>query len=117
MVVSYRLSNRLSHQTRFALVLAGDTRCLPRNGGVWAGHNDGYVGVYGCGELSAKLAVLWFPNQGSEDVHRPIDAGVDGQSRSVRLTKYPLSTASDPHGLTTTWFDDRCKAKSSGSLP
>ncbi|WP_432732170.1 hypothetical protein ABFA25_09775 [Mycobacterium lepromatosis] len=31
----------------------------------WAGSDDGYVGVYGFGELSANLAVLWFTNQGS----------------------------------------------------
>lgn len=49
----------------FALVLDGGIRCLLRNGGAWGGRDDGYVGVYGCGDPSANLAVLWLPSQGA----------------------------------------------------
>ncbi len=49
----------------FAIVLDDGTRCLLRNGGAWGGRDDGYVGVYGCGDPSANLAVLWLPSQGS----------------------------------------------------
>ena len=48
----------------FAMVLDDGTRCLLRNGGAWGGRDDGYVGVYGCGDPSANLAVLWLPSQG-----------------------------------------------------
>ena len=49
----------------FALVLDDGTRCLLRNGGAWGGRADGYVGVYGCGDPHANLAVLWLPSQGA----------------------------------------------------
>jgi hypothetical protein len=49
----------------FALVLDDGTRCLLRNGGAWGGRADGYVGVYGCGDPYANLAVLWLPSQGA----------------------------------------------------
>ena len=45
----------------FALLLDDGTRCQFRNGGSWGGRDDGYVGVYGCG----NLAVLWLPSQGA----------------------------------------------------
>jgi hypothetical protein len=48
----------------FALALDDGTRCLLRNGGAWGGRDDGYVGVYGCGDPNANLAVLWLPSQG-----------------------------------------------------
>ena len=48
----------------FALTLDDGTRCLLRNGGAWGGRADGYVGVYGCGDPHANLAVLWLPSQG-----------------------------------------------------
>lgn len=48
----------------FALDLDDGTRCLLRNGGAWGGRDDGYVGVYGCGDPGADLAVLWVPSQG-----------------------------------------------------
>lgn len=48
----------------FALVLDDGTRCLLRNGGAWGGRDDGYVGVYGCGNPGVNPAVLWLPSQG-----------------------------------------------------
>jgi hypothetical protein len=36
-----------------------------RNGGAWGGRDDGYVGVYTCGDPGANLAVLWLPSQGA----------------------------------------------------
>ncbi len=48
----------------FALLLDDGTRCLLRNGGAWGARDDGYVGVYGCGDPSSNLAVLWLPSQG-----------------------------------------------------
>ena len=47
----------------FALVLDDGTRCLLRNGGAWGSRPDGYVGVYGCGNPGANLAVLGVPGQ------------------------------------------------------
>lgn len=49
----------------FALTLDDGMHCLLRNGGAWGGRADGYVGVYGCGEPQANLAVLWLPSQGA----------------------------------------------------
>ena len=49
----------------YAVVLDDGTRCLLRNGGAWGGRDDGYVGVYSCGDPSANLAVLWLPSQGA----------------------------------------------------
>lgn len=49
----------------FALALDDGTHCLLRNGGAWGGRADGYVGVYGCGDPNANLAVLWMPSQGA----------------------------------------------------
>ncbi len=49
----------------FALVLDGETPCLLRNGGAWGGRDDGYVGVYRCGDPGENLAVLWLPSQGA----------------------------------------------------
>jgi hypothetical protein len=49
----------------FALLLDDGTRCLLRNGGAWGGRDDGYVGVYGCGDPSSNVAVLWLPSQGA----------------------------------------------------
>ncbi len=48
----------------FAVVLDDGTRCLLRNGGSWGGRDDGYVGVYGCGDPGSNLAVLWLPSAG-----------------------------------------------------
>ena len=48
-----------------AVGCTGGTRCLLRNGGAWGGRADGYVGVYGCGDPHANLAVLWLPSQGA----------------------------------------------------
>ena len=48
----------------FAVVLDDGTRCQLRNGGAWGGRDDGYVGVYGCGDPGANLAVLWQPSAG-----------------------------------------------------
>lgn len=44
----------------FALQLDDGTHCLFRNGGAWGLRDDGYEGVYKCGDL----AVLWLPSQG-----------------------------------------------------
>jgi hypothetical protein len=49
----------------FALALDDGTHCLFRNGGAWGGRDDGYVGVYLCGDPAANLAVLWLPSQGA----------------------------------------------------
>jgi hypothetical protein len=49
----------------FALALDDGTHCLLRNGGAWGGRDDGYVGVYWCGDPSANLRVLWLPSQGA----------------------------------------------------
>lgn len=48
----------------FAVVLDDGTRCLIRNGGSWSGRDDGYEGVYRCGDPGANLAVLWLPSAG-----------------------------------------------------
>ena len=49
----------------FALTLDGGTHCLFRNGGAWGGRDDGYVGVYGCGNPGENPAVLCLPSQGA----------------------------------------------------
>ena len=49
----------------YALTLDDGTHCLFRQGGAWGGRADGYVGVYGCGDPHANLAVLWLPSQGA----------------------------------------------------
>jgi hypothetical protein len=49
----------------FALALDDGTHCLFRNGGAWGGRDDGYVGVYWCGDPRAGLRVLWLPSQGA----------------------------------------------------
>jgi hypothetical protein len=77
----------------FALLLGDVTRCRLRNGGAWGGRDDGYVGVYGCGDASSNLAVLFLPSQGAGS-----GIAVDGQSRSTRHTDRALSAAPDPHG-------------------
>jgi hypothetical protein len=46
----------------FALTLDDGTHCLLRNGGAWGGRDDGYEGVYWCGE--GKPVVLCLSNQG-----------------------------------------------------
>jgi hypothetical protein len=67
--VAYRDPLPLVHPTAtpdpFALTLDDGTRCLLRNGGAWGVRADGYVGVYGCGDRYANLAVLWLPSQGA----------------------------------------------------
>lgn len=51
-------------QDPFALVLDDGTRCRFSNGAALGGRDDGYVGVYGCGEASSSLGVLWLPSEG-----------------------------------------------------
>nr|WP_231589416.1 hypothetical protein [Mycobacterium haemophilum] len=87
----------------FALVLDGGTRCLLRNGGAWAGRDDGYVGVYGCGEPSANLAVLWLPNQGARtciDRSAPVWTVKVGQLGTPNTHFPPPQTRT----VTTAWF-------------
>ncbi|MFY2860690.1 hypothetical protein ACOJVU_13120 [Mycobacterium sp. THU-M104] len=90
----------------FALVLDDGTRCLLRNGGAWGGRDDGYVGVYGCGDPGAHLAILWLSGQ---------DAGtcID-RSAPVWVVKVgQVGTSSTPfpppqtRAVTTVWFAGR----------
>jgi hypothetical protein len=48
----------------FALALDDGTHCFFRNGGSWGGRDDGYVGVYYCGDAGSNLRVLWLPSEG-----------------------------------------------------
>ena len=48
----------------FALALDDGTRCMLRHGGAWGGRDDGYVGVYSCGDPGSNVAVLWLPSAG-----------------------------------------------------
>ena len=80
----------------FALELDDGTHCLLRNGGSWGGRDDGYVGAYGCGNSGANPAVLSLAEPRRWQRHRPLGAGVDGQSRSAGRTGRPLSAATDP---------------------
>jgi len=83
----------------FALLLDDGTRCLFRNGGAWGGRADGYVGVYGCGDL----AVLWLPSQGAGTC---IDRS--GPVWTVKVGRLGAPTAQLPPPQTravgTAWF-------------
>jgi hypothetical protein len=83
----------------FALLLDDGTRCLFRNGGAWGGRDDGYVGVYGCGDL----AVLWLPSEGAGtciDRSGPVWTVKVGQLGSPTNQFPPPQT----RGVTTAWF-------------
>lgn len=87
----------------FTLVLDDGTRCLLRNGGAWGGRDDGYVGVYGCGDPAAHLAVLWLPSQGAGtciDRAAPVWTVKVGQV-GTSSTPFPPPQI---HAVTTAWF-------------
>lgn len=87
----------------FAMVLDDGTRCLLRNGGAWGGRDDGYVGVYGCGDPDAHLAVLWLPSQGAGTC-------IDRSAPVWRVKVGQVGTSSTPapppqiRPVTTAWF-------------
>jgi hypothetical protein len=87
----------------FALVLDDGTRCLLRNGGAWGGRDDGYVGVYECGDPSANLAVLWLPSQG---VGTCIDRSAPVWTVKVGELGTPTTHFPPPQtrAVTTAWF-------------
>jgi hypothetical protein len=87
----------------FALVLDDGTRCLFRNGGAWGGRDDGYVGVYGCADPSANLAVLWLPGQGAGTC---IDRSAPVWTVKVGQLGTPTTRFSPPQtrAVTTVWF-------------
>ncbi len=87
----------------FALLLDDGTHCLLRNGGAWGGRDDGYVGGYGCGDLSANLAVLCLPSQGAGtciDRSAPVWTGQVGQL-GTPTTHFPPPRT---RAVTTAWF-------------
>jgi hypothetical protein len=87
----------------FALVLDNGTRCLLRNGGAWAGRDDGYVGAYGCGDPGAGLAVLWLPSQGAGTY---IDRSAPAWTVKVGQLGPPATPLPPPQtrAVTTAWF-------------
>jgi len=87
----------------FALTLDYGTRCLFRNGGAWGGRDDGYVGVYGCGDPSANLAVLWLPSQGAGTC---IDRSAPTWTVKVGQLGTPTTHFPPPQirAVTTAWF-------------
>jgi hypothetical protein len=83
----------------FALLLDDGTRCQFRNGGAWGGRDDGYVGVYGCGDL----AVLWLPSEGPGtciDRAGPVWTVKVGQLGAPSTHLPPPQT----RAVTTAWF-------------
>jgi hypothetical protein len=83
----------------FALLLDDGTRCQFRNGGAWGGRDDGYVGVYGCGDL----VVLWLPSQGAGtciDRSGPVWTVKVGQLAAPTTHLPPPQT----RAVTTAWF-------------
>jgi hypothetical protein len=81
----------------FALLLDGGTRCLFRNGGAWGGRDDGYVGVYDCGDL----AVLWLPSQGAGTC---IDRSAPVWTVKVGQLGAPTTQPPQTRAVTTAWF-------------
>ncbi|MDD4868047.1 MAG: hypothetical protein PHQ28_13280 [Mycobacterium sp.] len=86
-----------------ALVLQDGTRCLLRNGGAWGGRDDGFVGVYGCGQPGSDLAVLWLPSQGPGTC---IDRSTPVWSVRVGQVGPPAAQFPPPQtrAVTTAWF-------------
>lgn len=86
----------------FAVVLDDGTRCRLRNGGAWGGRDDGYVGVYGCGDPGTNRAVLWLPSAGPGTC----------LNRSTPLWTVKVGALGAPtdqqppeiHGVITAWF-------------
>jgi len=87
----------------YALVLDDGARCMFRNGGAWGGRDDGYVGVYTCGDPGADLAVLWLPSQGAGTC---IDRS--GAEWLVKVGQLGTPTTHFPppqtRAVTTAWF-------------
>ena len=81
----------------FALVLDGGARCLFRNGGAWGGRDDGYVGVYDCGDL----AVLWLPSQGAGTC---IDRSAPVWTVKVGQLGAPANSPPQTRAVTTAWL-------------
>lgn len=81
----------------FALVLDGGTRCLFRNGGAWGGRDDGYVGVYDCGDL----VVLWLPSQGAGTC---IDRSTPVWTVKIGQLGTPTTSPPQTRAVTTAWF-------------
>jgi hypothetical protein len=87
----------------YALVLDDGARCTFRNGGAWGGRDDGYVGVYMCGDAGANLAVLWLPSQGAGTC---IDRSGAGWTVKVGQLGTPTTQFPPPQtrAVTTAWF-------------
>jgi hypothetical protein len=87
----------------FALLLDDGTRCRLRNGGAWGGRDDGYVGVYGCGDASSNLAVLFLPSQGAGTC---IDRSMPAWTVEVGQLGAPTAHFPPPQTrtVTTAWF-------------
>ena len=83
----------------FALTLDDGTHCLFRNGGAWGSRGDGYVGVYGCGDPRANLAVLWLPSAG---VGTCIDRSAPGWT--VKVGQLSSDAPATTRAVTTAWF-------------
>lgn len=81
----------------FALVLDGGTRCLFRNGGAWGGRDDGYVGVYDCGDL----VVLWLPSQGAGTC---IDRSAPVWTVKIGQLGTPTVSPPQTRAVTAAWF-------------
>jgi hypothetical protein len=87
----------------FALALDDGTHCLLRNGGAWGGRDDGYVGVYWCGDPRANLRVVWLPSQGagtSIDRSAPVWTVKVGELGTPTAHFPPPQTRS----VTSAWF-------------
>lgn len=87
----------------FALALDDGTHCLLRNGGAWGGRDDGYVGVYWCGDPRANLSVLSLPSRGA-------GSGIDRAAPvwTVKVGQLGTPTAHFPppqtRAVTSAWF-------------
>jgi hypothetical protein len=84
-----------------AMILDDGTRCRLRNGGAWGGRDDGFVGVYGCGD--SNTAVLWLPSQGPGTC---IDRSMPAWTVKVGQLGIPTEHFPPPqtHTVTTAWF-------------
>jgi hypothetical protein len=84
-----------------ALLLDDGSRCRLRNGGAWGGRDDGFVGVYGCGD--SDTAVLWLPSQGPGTC---VDRSTPAWTVKVGQLGTPTEHFPPPqtHTVTTAWF-------------
>jgi hypothetical protein len=87
-----------------AMILDDGARCRLRNGGAWGGRDDGYVGVYGCGD--SETAVLWLPSQGPGTC---VDRSTPAWTVKVGQLGTPTEHFPPPqtHTVTTAWFAGR----------